>query len=127
MVVCRDFNEILNHHEKEGGMMRSQTCMDHLKCVIEDCGLHDFGFVGDVFTWRNNQYLSENYVRERLDRALGNIFWWSLHPTFKVRNGYHYHSDHKPCDHYDTESCVRAKGKEERTFKFEEIWLEDKY
>lgn len=69
-----DFNEILFHHEKEGGVTRSQACLDRFKEALELCGLEDLGFVGDVFTWRNKQYRGggEDYIRERLDRAVVN-------------------------------------------------------
>jgi hypothetical protein len=96
MAICAvDFNEILYQHEKEG-TKRAQTYLDRFKNAIEDCGLYDLGFIGDVFTWRNNQFRSENYVPERLDRALANIFWYSLYPTCQIRNGDHFHSDHIP-------------------------------
>jgi hypothetical protein len=45
-----DFNEILHHHEREGGVPRSQSCLDSFKHVLEDCNLSDLGFIGDVFT-----------------------------------------------------------------------------
>lgn len=48
-----DFNEILFHHEKEGGVPKNQACLDRFKEALEDCDLHDLGFAGDVFTWRN--------------------------------------------------------------------------
>jgi hypothetical protein len=48
-----DYNEILYQHEKEG-VKRAQACLDPFKNAIEVCGLYDLGFIGDVFTWRNN-------------------------------------------------------------------------
>lgn len=45
-----DFNEILHSWEKEGGPNRSQSCLDKFKMTLEDCGLYDLGFMGDVFT-----------------------------------------------------------------------------
>lgn len=68
-----DFNEILFQHEKEGGREKPQSCMDRFKEALEDCGLHDLGFTGDVFTWRNQQFRDDNYIRERLDRAVANM------------------------------------------------------
>jgi hypothetical protein len=44
--------------------------MDKFKEALDDYGLHDLGFEGDVFTWRNNSHISEHYIRERLDRAV---------------------------------------------------------
>lgn len=46
-----DFNEILHHHEKEGGVPRSQTCLDRFKEALEDCELLDLGFTSDIFMW----------------------------------------------------------------------------
>ena len=46
-----DFNEILFHHEKEGGVPRALSCLDRFEMALESCELHDLGFCGDVFTW----------------------------------------------------------------------------
>jgi hypothetical protein len=54
-LCAKDFNETLFHHEKEGGLPRAHVCLDRFKGTLELCGLHDLGFVGDVFTWRNKQ------------------------------------------------------------------------
>jgi hypothetical protein len=67
-----DFNEILFHHEKEGGVPHGQGCLDRFKEALEHCGLEDLGFSGDVFTWRNKQQREKDYIHERLDRAVGN-------------------------------------------------------
>jgi hypothetical protein len=75
-----DFNEILFHHEKEGGVPRSQACLDRFKEALEDCELHDLGFSGDVFTWRNKQFREDDYIRERLDRAVANEMWRECYP-----------------------------------------------
>jgi hypothetical protein len=48
-----DFNEILFHHEKEGGVPRSQSCLDRFKGALEVCELDDLGFSRDIFKWRN--------------------------------------------------------------------------
>jgi hypothetical protein len=56
MVVCRRFNEILYQHEKEGGVLRPQSQMDHFRDAIVDCDLQDLGFEGDVYAWRNNNH-----------------------------------------------------------------------
>ena len=45
-----DFNEILVGHEKEGGVVRPQICMDRFREVLEECSLDDLGFAGDPFT-----------------------------------------------------------------------------
>jgi exonuclease III len=42
-----DFNEVLFHHEKEGGVPRAQSCLDRFKASLERCELHDLGFIGE--------------------------------------------------------------------------------
>jgi hypothetical protein len=37
--------------------------MDKFQEALEDCALHDLGFEGDVFTWRNNSHDSKYYIR----------------------------------------------------------------
>jgi hypothetical protein len=51
-MMCGNFNEILFGYEKDGGggALRSERCMEKFKQALEDCSLHDLGFVGDVFT-----------------------------------------------------------------------------
>lgn len=36
-----DFNEILFHHEKEGGVQRAQVCLDRFREALEFCEIHD--------------------------------------------------------------------------------------
>jgi hypothetical protein len=62
------FNEILFDCEVEANMQKSRM-------VLEDCGPHDLGFVGDTFTWRNNHYFASGFTKERLDHAITNNAW----------------------------------------------------
>jgi exonuclease III len=91
-----DFSEILFSHEKEGGRQRSQQCMDMFRQALEHFHLRDLGYEGDPFTWRNNNHVAEDYIRERLDRAVANDQWHTRFPTVKVVNGDPRHSDHWP-------------------------------
>ena len=61
-----DLNEILFLHEKEGGNPGPAQYMQAFQEAIDDCCLHDMGFIGDPFTWRRGR------IRERLDRGLVN-------------------------------------------------------
>ena len=61
-----DFNEILFHHEKEGGRVRSQSQLQAFQTTLMDCELADIGYLGDVFTWQRGR------IRERLDRGVAN-------------------------------------------------------
>jgi exonuclease III len=91
-----DFNEILFDFEKEGGAMRPQSQMDKFRDTLADCNLHDLGFVGDPFTWRNNSCTSQGYIKERLDRAVATKEWYQHFSDYKVVNGDPGHSDHRP-------------------------------
>jgi hypothetical protein len=47
--------------------------MDKFRHALEDCSLVVLGYSGDTFTWRNNNHTSDNYIRERLDRAVADV------------------------------------------------------
>jgi hypothetical protein len=91
-----DFNETLHAWEKEGGVPKPQWRMDRFREALEFCELDDLGFNGDTFTWRNNSHSAENYIKERLDRAVASEGWRQRFPAFKVTNGDPRHSDHRP-------------------------------
>lgn len=116
-----DFNEILFSHEREGGRLRGQQCMDQFREALEYCQLRDLGYEGDTFTWRNHSHVAENYIRERLDRAVANDLWRSRFPGARVINGDPRHSHYRPLI-ITTErvgaGCRRGAG----GFKFEASW-----
>jgi exonuclease III len=95
-VCIGDFNEILHSFEKQGGTPKPQIQMERFRDALNFCNLNDLGFEGDVFTWRNNQFRVEGYIRERLDRAVANPEWCARFPGYKVVNGCPEHSDHRP-------------------------------
>ena len=120
-----DFNEILYHHEKEGGVPRAQAFLDRFKGVLEECELHDLGFVGDVFTWRNKQDQGCSHTRERLDRAVANADWRMRFTLVQVRNGDPFHSDHRSVI-INTEPRQRQSGVGRNSpFHFEASWLQE--
>lgn len=82
-----DFNEFLFNCEKKGGVPRSEACMVNFRQCLEDCDLHDLGFIGDMFTWRNHHHSAASYTKERLDRAVANTAWRCSFPLVKVVNG----------------------------------------
>ena len=61
-VCIGDFNEILYRFEKQGGHPKPQVQMERFRDALNFCNLNDFGFEGDVFTWRNNNYRVEGYI-----------------------------------------------------------------
>lgn len=94
-----DFNEILFHHEKEGGRPREQRLLQAFSDSLADCALSDMGYSGDIFTWQRGR------IRERLDRGVSNAQWNALFPTARLENGGMLNSDHSPLI---VETVVRA-------------------
>ena len=94
--------------------------------ALEDCDLHDLGFVGDAFTWRNHHRNVASYTRERLDRAVANSAWRARFPLVWVINGDPRHSDHRPII---VEPGAREKNHWRAPLqvmkKFEARWLEE--
>ena len=121
-----DFNEILFSYEKEGGPPRAELNMQKFRQALVDCGLHDLGFVGDPFTWRNNHHMAAKFVKERLDRAVANCAWRCIFPLVKITNGDPRHSDHRPII-IDVGSRGRREwcGQVEILPKFEAKWLQE--
>jgi len=121
-----DFNEILFGCEKEGGSQRAKSNMQKFRMVLEDCDLHDLGFVGDPFTWRNNHCSATSFTKERLDRAVANSAWRSIFPLVKVTNGDPRHSDHRPIIiDVGRRECMAWGEQVEVLTKFEARWLEE--
>ncbi|XP_073362313.1 uncharacterized protein [Aegilops tauschii subsp. strangulata] len=128
-----DFNEVLFANEKEEGNEKSQACMERFREALDFCGLEDLGFEGDKFTWRNNNHRWENYIQQRLDRAVANEGWRSGFGSFRVVNGDPRHSDHRPIiitmeeagGERSREEEARGKGCGRHNFKFEARWLEE--
>lgn len=51
---------------------------------METCGLKDMGCFGHKFTWSNKR--EDNFIEERLDRAIASEEWLDLFPSFSVHN-----------------------------------------
>jgi len=100
--------------------------MEKFRRALEDCDLHDLGFVGDVFTWRNNHHNVGSYTRERLDRALANTAWRCKFPLVRVINGDPRHSDHRPVIVEMGEREIRRwESSRDVLRNFEARWLEE--
>ena len=116
-LVAGDFNEILHAHEQDGGVARPQRNMQMFSDALSDCGQDDLGYTGDLFSWRRG------HLRERLDRAVGNMQWADLFPGFTVSNQEFDKSDHRPVlIDTDFNPGVQPRGPS-GTRKFKARWL----
>ncbi|XP_021721944.1 uncharacterized protein LOC110689464 [Chenopodium quinoa] len=82
-------------NEKDDGTIRRETLMDAFRETIDECGLRDLGYKGNIFTWKRGR-TPYTMVRERLDRFLADSGWCSLFPNFFVRHLPREESDHTP-------------------------------
>lgn len=57
-----NFNEILMSHEKEGVLPKPQVYMEKFREALDECSLDDLGFLGDMFTWRNDSHTSKHIL-----------------------------------------------------------------
>lgn len=82
-MVIRDFNEVLFHNEKWGGKECSERQMASFREALEYCSLTDLGLRMNQFTW-SNKHEDATFIKERLDRAVGNIGWTQSFLEWKV-------------------------------------------
>ena len=115
-----DFNELTKTNEKLGGRLRPYGQMKIFQEALDECGLRDLGFVGSKFTWFKN-YPNGGIVWERLDRAVATNEWVDLFPATKVHTLEVGSSNRKPI-------LILPRGfvvKQNRPWRFEQMWLED--
>lgn len=104
--------------------MNSMVTCPLLQAVRSRIDLHDLGFEGDIFTWRNNNFRVEGYIRERLDRAVATPSWCERFPGYKVVHGCPEKSDHRPVVlHLDGGRPVRRRHMHDPVKRFEARWL----
>ncbi|KAL8101055.1 hypothetical protein AgCh_033077 [Apium graveolens] len=68
--------------DKSGQHPHHQSLLEGFKATIEECGLIELNLKGGEFTWEKSKG-TENWVRERLDRAFVNNYWWRKFPLWK--------------------------------------------
>jgi hypothetical protein len=99
--------------------------MDIFMESLEVCGLSDLGFVGDLFTWRNNSHSSDLYIRERLDCVVADAAWCARFQDFSVRNGDPRHSDHRPVIVSTEDRQDPWQHNAKPAFRFEAGWVHE--
>lgn len=107
--------------KKIGGSLRNDRSSLAFRECLDDCGLKDLGYNGDVFTRCNRRCLG-NQILKILDRFVTNL---SFH-DFVVNTGV-YHLDwfdHRAIElNISFDHCTGGRKNWSRNFTFEEIWL----
>uniref|UniRef100_A0A2C9VYA4 Endonuclease/exonuclease/phosphatase domain-containing protein n=1 Tax=Manihot esculenta TaxID=3983 RepID=A0A2C9VYA4_MANES len=73
-MIVGNFNDILYATEKESRVSQPQWQLEGFRSSLVDSGLYDLGYSGDLFAWNNGRE-GDDFVQERLDRALANMEW----------------------------------------------------
>lgn len=119
--ILGDFNDLLCRQEKKGRHPHPGYLFNGFKKAIEDCGLHEVDLTGGRFTWEKSKG-TDNWVRERLDRAFETDTWWRKLPLCTLSVFHATVSDHEPIKLNLFNTSVTKK---QFRFKFENTWLKE--
>ncbi|XP_057803553.1 uncharacterized protein LOC131018874 [Salvia miltiorrhiza] len=122
-ICAGDFNETMFHFEKRRGNLKADERLMDFRETVDLCGLSDLSFMGDPFTWSNNQQGVDN-IMERLDRALGSATWAAMFPGYEVSHLLRKSSDHCPIL-LNLDKDLREIQNRPKPFHFEAMWLKD--
>ncbi|XP_060210352.1 uncharacterized protein LOC132637253 [Lycium barbarum] len=118
-MICGDFNCILSMDEKKGGKPYSfKKSLPFIEC-IQDCGVKDIDFSGNIFTW-SNERKAEDVIWKRLDRTLCNEKW---NEAFNITDNIHLariSSDHCPL----LITCKNNQQSYVKYFRFLNFWTD---
>lgn len=114
-----DYNEIIQQHEKVGGVVRPHHQMQLFSDIIDECGFMDLGFVGPKFTWCRH-FENGTSIWERLNRGLTTNDWFPKFLGSKVH--------HLQCDSLDHCPLLVVLApldisSRKKPFRFKEMWL----
>lgn len=117
-LVIGDFNEVLESSEKWGGDIPSLWRINLFRDFLSGRQLRDLHFQGPDFTWFAMRY-GRVYIKERLDRALGNLAWCSTQSHTQLFHLPIVGSDHRPIllDTHPRETRRKC------LFRFEQMWI----
>ncbi|CAM8993770.1 unnamed protein product [Rhodiola kirilowii] len=124
-VVVGDFNEVAFTWEAESRRERQAWQMNNFKRCLDDCGLTDLGYEGEMYTYSNRR-TGELEVRARLDRVVANQAWRSLFPQASVKHILANSSDHLPILLSTVRKKERRRACREKILRFEPMWLRHK-
>ncbi|KAL3638072.1 hypothetical protein CASFOL_018085 [Castilleja foliolosa] len=119
-IMAGDFNDIIDHKEKKGGLPYSSSSGHNLANELNNLGLIDLGFNGYPFTWDNKRNGVAN-IQQRLDRAVSNMDWLTVFPQASVTHLNPSTSDHCPILITTCPDPLLPKP-----FRFDNMWFVDK-
>ncbi|KAH9678676.1 reverse transcriptase domain-containing protein [Citrus sinensis] len=120
-ICLGDFNDLLHSSEKRGKNKHLKWKLHGFQKAVSDVGLFNLGMSGYQFTWERS-WGSEDWVENRLDRALASNSWIHLFSKAKVISLETSCSDHLSIflDPVPMERTPRSKK-----FRFENSWLRE--
>lgn len=118
-LCMEDFNEIMDHSEKEGAAIRRESQMEGFRTALEECQLCDLGYsTRPKITWSNKQK-DATFTKERLDYE-----WCARFQVVSVTILVARTSDHNPVYVQFNEQPSKWQSYK-RGFKFEDSWNTD--
>lgn len=88
-----DFNDILVVADKKDGNNRSISRLNWNRQTVSNSGIHDMGFEGYIFTWKNGMQDLEN-IQFRINRGLATSEFANRFPSTKVLHLPRFRYDH---------------------------------
>ncbi|XP_062103848.1 uncharacterized protein LOC133814961 [Humulus lupulus] len=116
-----DFNNVLSHVDKKGGVPYPSWLIEGFQNVLNDCELVDMELNGYQFTWEMGAG-TDRWVEVRIDRAISSHSWLQLFPMAKLFNLGISTSDHSPL-FLDPRFVLH--GPYVKKFRFENAWLRE--
>lgn len=120
-LIIGDFNDMLTAADKKGRHDHPTFLLDGFRRTIEDCALVELDLEGGNYTWEKSRG-TENWVRERLDRAFASNARWHIFPLCKLSVHHAICSDHEPIQ---LDLCNLSHSKRQFRFRFENVWLKE--
>lgn len=120
-LVIGDFKDLTCQKEKKGGRPHPTALLHGFADALDQCGLFDLGMHGYAFTWEKGRR-KDNWVEERLDRAVASNSWRLLFKNARLENVNTVCSDHSAL-WLNLDS--KLKRGPEKLFRFENAWLKD--
>jgi hypothetical protein len=117
-ILGGDFNIVSQLCERAGGGSVDLHAMGEFHSFMQQAGLCDPGFSGNIFTWCNNQQGTAR-IWCRLDRFLINSAFISQFPPIQVSHLARNYSDHTPLI-----LSVQDAAPSPKPFKFMKMWVD---